>query len=260
MNQNNNLNPNYESESDSDYYNNEPTSIYNDLIKENEQYPIENMTLIIKYISDTKWSVICNITINYSHEIASLKMEKYGLAYFVQNTNDFTEYSLELVNSIFYNIDVDKNMVIRTDIPCIDSVKKLVYPPNIKSLWYKFDINNRLKKQKNNSNIVMNMSNLPTKLKRLTITSDKFLSIILDNLPDTLEYLDLSYLYSSEPVNLNFLPENLKVLKLNLDNDDDDRYKKSDLSNLPTGLTKIYIGTQLFNCVSQILESKYIKN
>jgi hypothetical protein len=207
-------------------------TIWNELAKSDYEINHIQMQILSDYIE---------IEIKFKNEIMLEEFKTKIFNQIYQNTNtNYGKLSLCLQSTKKNNI--------------VNLFEKLNYPINVDMMSILVDQFCSKKLLSNISDI--KLPNLPEQLTELQIIS--LIPFDLSNLPTKIFLLDISK--SKYKYNLDYLPNSIKILYLPsiqtlIPNENKYIYKLSDLSNLPTSLTEIYLGGIVFNSMEKLFEN-----
>ena len=227
-------------------------NIYNELINPLNPYQIDKICITVEF-STISYSIDWNIFFINCQEFEKFKINLFKQNNYISGTNWDSGFYYSIVNNdqvICSDTDTDTDTDCVSKYNFVNFLEKLVYPPDVRSI--DFLINCRYGKT---IYPVINLHNLPRQLKKLTIKSSPRIFFIINNLPNTLEFLDLSE--SHEQINLDFLPEKLKTIKLDSKYDKKQKHK---LLNLPIGLEKIVIENTFYYSLDQLFKFEFELN
>lgn len=210
-------------------------------------YIVKNNPISIKMNSNA-W-VIWNELVKFKENIKYITMEIFtGFLdieiIFDNNSELFSKKIFEQINHILYINDSTflLKLQITNESHIINLFEKLYYPPNVNTMI--IVINTPFSEAISCVYDCIKLLNLPECLEQLKIISS--IPFDLSNLPTGLFLLDISE--SKCKFNLDYLPNSLKVLYLPelpliQSNKYQYIYKLTNLSNLPSSLIEINIGT-----------------
>lgn len=219
--------------------NNNAWIIWNELAK--NDYKIHHMIINVNYIQNNIYRNSLEIKIifeNYDlvEKFSNFVFKQYGIDIHV-NTWD-NSFEIELKNK---NISYVPNSI----------MENLTFPPNTENIeiieYCAFDTEIS----------TIKLFNLPENLLQLKISSSNIL-FDLSNIPSKLFLLDISG--CANKLNLDYLPEGLKILYLPdlpyiKQNDFNYSYNLSDLSNLPNSLIEIIAGYLNFKSTKDLMKT-----
>lgn len=210
--------------------NNNAWIIWNELTK--TDYKIDSITINICNSNSSLWYNLLEIKVKFEffddvNMFSNKIFKKYGIDIHVDTYN--------------YSFDVELK---KSQYNMLDNLK---FPSNVNSIKILSCII-----VCNESNVIK-LFNLPENLCQLKIIS-LYQLFDLSNIPTNLILLDISE--CEQKINLDYLPEGLKILYLpEIKNNKPTNYIINDLSNLPSSLIEINIGTIIFVSTKDLMKT-----
>lgn len=217
--------------------NNNAWIIWNELVKINCE--ISHLTVYVNYFP---------FNIYYNSLEIKIKFENYDMIEKISN-QIFKQYGIDIhVDTYDNSFEIELKNSNPTHQTNKSILENLSFPQDIDNI----EIKNSFVVADLLYNICIPLFNLPENLSQLKIFT-LAMSFDLSNLPISLFLLDVSE--CRPKLNLDYLSNGLKVLYLPEPSNSNYVYNLTNLSNLPSSLVEIYVGSVKFNSVGNLIET-----